>query len=464
MTAPSRTIDVRQATAPSDLVTVVRDPGLGNAAYLVDLGDGRALAVDASRDLRALRATAGRLGLHIAYAADTHLHADFLSGALQLRAETGAEVLASRAGRREFPHRGLEDGDEVDLGGLTLRALATPGHTDEHLAYLLLDGERALGVFSGGSLINQSVARVDLVAPDRTQELARAQYRSVQRLATLPDSTLLWPTHGGGSFCSTAAEGGVTSTVGEQLATNPLLAATDEDEFVARLTETLGSYPTYFDRLPVVNRRGPDVLARAPGLRALTPRAAADLVSAGGWLVDVRPMERFAASHPAGALSIPLRAAFASWLGWLVPPDRPVVVLRDDDQDASDLVWQATKIGYELAGEVAGGVEAWEAAGLPLSSVPLVRAEDVGEAQLLDVRQRAEYDAGHATGARHAELGSLVRESPDLEDAPVVVVCGHGERALSAASILIARGVPGVSVLAGGPRDLAAAHRTGARP
>ena len=192
------------------------DAGLGNSAYLVDLGDGRGLVVDASRDLRAVSWEAERRGLRLAFAADTHLHADFLSGAAQLAAADGATVLASAAGRREFPHTGLGDGDEVDLGGLRLRALTTPGHTDEHLAFLLLDGGRPVGVFTGGSLLVGAAARTDLVDPDRTEELARAQYRSLHRLLTLPDQVQVWPTHGAGSFCSAPPGADRTSSIGRE--------------------------------------------------------------------------------------------------------------------------------------------------------------------------------------------------------------------------------------------------------
>ena len=159
----------------------------------------------------------------MAYAADTHLHADFLTGAVQLAASDGATVLASAAGDREFPHRGLTDGDEVDLGGLTLRTLATPGHTHEHIAFELLEGPRTLGVFTGGSLLVGSAARTDLVSPERTEELARAQYRSLQRLAMLDDDVAVWPTHGAGSFCSAPPGAERTSTIGTERATNALL-------------------------------------------------------------------------------------------------------------------------------------------------------------------------------------------------------------------------------------------------
>ena len=217
-----------------DLIPLV-DEGLGNSAYLVDLGDGRALVVDVSVDLRAMHAAASKRELTVAFAADTHLHADFLSGAHQLGATSGAQVLASAAGHREFPHVGLHDGDEVDLGGLRLRALLTPGHTHEHVAFLLLDGDREVGVFTGGSLLVGSAARTDLASEDRTDELTRAQYASLRRLAELPDEVWVWPTHGAGSFCSAPPGAERTSTIANERATNPLLQATDENAFVAQL-------------------------------------------------------------------------------------------------------------------------------------------------------------------------------------------------------------------------------------
>ena len=241
-------------------VIPVVDEGLGNSAYLVDMADGRALAVDASRDLRTMRAEAARRGLRIAYAADTHLHADFLSGAVQLAAEDGATVLASRAGGREFPHRGLADGDEVDLGGLRLRTLATPGHTHEHIAFEMLDDRHTLGVFTGGSLIVGSAARTDLVSPERTEELARAQYRSLRRLAELDDEVAVWPTHGAGSFCSAPPAPERTSTIGTERATNALLRAGSEDAFVTQLLDSLGTFPPYFLTLGEINRRGPELV------------------------------------------------------------------------------------------------------------------------------------------------------------------------------------------------------------
>ena len=443
-----------------DVVPLV-DSGLGNSAYLLDLGEGRGLVVDASLDLRSVREATEQRGLRVAFAVDTHLHADFLTGALQLAAIDGAQVIASARGRREYPHVGLDDGGEIDLGGLRLRAVFTPGHTDEHLAYLLLDGNAPVGVFSGGSLIVGSAARTDLLGADRTEELTRAQYRSVHRLAALADDVAVWPTHGAGSFCSAPAGDRRTTTIGAEKAGNPLLAAPDEDAFVRALLASLGSYPAYFSRLGELNRRGPRILdaVSAGRLAPLSVPAVHTLLDDGAVLVDVRPVSDFAEAHIPGALSIPLRSQFATWLGWLVPPGTPVVVLRNPDQDPEEVVWQARKVGYDqLTGELAGGMPAWRGAGDATGSIPLVTAEQLpdlgsGTLEILDVRQDSEFRTGHVPGARHVELGALAGRAAQLPARPTVVMCGHGERAMGAASVLAREGRPPVAVLAGGAQD-----------
>ncbi len=441
---------------PDQLIPLV-DEGLGNTCWLVDLGGGRALAVDPPRDLRALRAAGQRRGVAVAFAAETHLHADFLSGAVQLAATDGATVLASATGHRAFAHRGLVDGQEVDLGGLRLRALATPGHTDEHLAFLLLDGTAPAGVFTGGSLIVGAAARTDLLGAERTEELARAQYASLRRLADLPDQAAVWPTHGAGSFCSAPPGADRASTIGAEKAGNPLLAAPDADTFVARLLASLGSYPAYFDRLAEFNRRGPAVLAGPPRLPALAADQVRRLLADGALAVDVRPVPDVAAGHIPGALAIPLRAQFVTWLGWLVPADTPVVVVRNPDQDPADVLWPALNIGHErIVGELAGGMPAWTEAGGQLTTTRLVGPDRV-DAPVLDVRQQGEYKVGHLPGAAHVELGALPGGTGAAPAGPVVVMCGHGERAMTAATLLERAGRRELAVLVGGPEDWAKA-------
>jgi hydroxyacylglutathione hydrolase len=435
------------------------DEGLGNSAYLVDLGDGRALAVDVSRDVRAVRAEAERRGLRVAFAADTHLHADFASGARQLAATDRARILAAAAGRRAFDHVALADGDEVDLGGLTLRALATPGHTDEHLSYLLLDGRTPLGVFTGGSLIVGAAARTDLVDPARTEELAHAQYRSLRRLAELPDQVGIWPTHGAGSYCSAPVGAQRTSTIGIEMATNPLLAAPDADTFAEQLIGSLGSFPSYFTRLAEINRTGPAVFTTEPVLAQIDTHRVRAALAEGAVIVDVRPAAAFTAGHVPGSVSIPLRPQFASWLGWLVEPGTPVIVVRDPDQDPGEIQWQALKIGYErLLGELA--LADWRADGGQFAELPLLRADQIGATRVLDVRQDAEYAAGHLPDALHIELGDLATRAGDLArdpDAPYVVMCRSSDRATTAASLLERAGRTRVAVMAGGPADWAKA-------
>ena len=434
------------------------DEGLGNSAYLVDLGDGRALVVDVSRDLRQVHAAASKRGLTVTFAADTHLHADFLSGAHQLGASSGAQVLASAAGDRDFTHTGLYDGDEVDLGGLRLRALLTPGHTHEHVAFLLLDGDREVGVFTGGSLIVGSAARTDLISDHRTDELTRAQYASLHRLAALPGDVQVWPTHGAGSFCSAPPGAERTSTIARELATNPLLQATDETAFVTQLLGSLGSYPPYFRRLGEVNRIGPPLLEGDPTLAPLSVDEVRARLADGAVLIDARPVHRFAAAHIGGAISIPLRSVFASWLGWLAPVDRPLIIVREPDQDPAEIAWQAAKIGYDnIIGELDGAMAAWTAAGHDTASIPLTRAEQLDGRRVLDIRQRSEYLDGHLPGAMHVELGDVMERAAEVPDEPTVVMCGHGERAMGAASLLEGAGHHDLVVLDGGPQDWIAA-------
>jgi len=435
----------------TEIVPLV-DEGLGNSSYLVALGDGRALVVDPRRDPTPYLELGDRLDLRIAFAAETHLHADFISGSRELAAY-GASILAPLASRLVAVYHGLEDGEEVDLGGLTLRALATPGHTPEHLSYLVLDGSTPLALFSGGAILPGGAARTDLIGPEETEPLAHALYRSAQRrLGGLPEDLPVYPTHGAGSFCSAGAGGERTTSLARERSQNPLFSAASEDAFVRTFLGGLGTYPPYFLRLRAVNQRGARLYGVTPP--ELTPLSVDELrrhQAVGATLVDVRPFADFACGHIPGALSITLRPAFGSWVGWIVPAERPLVFVRAPDQDQRGLVEQCLNIGYEnLGGELEGGMDAWRAAGLPESQVPLRQVDEDLQGTALDVRQASEWAGGHIPAACHVELGSVVISAGAIPPGPLTIYCGHGERAMTAASLLEAQGRDKLAVLDGG--------------
>jgi hydroxyacylglutathione hydrolase len=302
-----------------------------------------------------------------------------------------------------------------------------------------------------------TVGRTDLLGDERREELARQMHRALhERILTLPGDLPVYPTHGAGSFCSAPGGGDRTTTIGRELATD-LLLSMDEDVFVDHLLAGFGSFPDYFRLLPSLNRNGRPRLASVPRLASLTVDDVDRLTAAGAVVVDARPIAAFGAGHIPGSRSIELRPAFASWFGWLTDLDRPAVFVLDDDQDEADLVRQALTVGHDdLAGRLAGGMAAWVAAGRPVALTPIVEATAV-EGTLVDIRQDDEWAAGHVPGASHVELAQLRELDPGhLPEGPLTVMCGHGERAMTGASLLEAVGRH-ASVLSGGPGDWVAA-------
>ncbi len=441
-----------------NIVPIV-DPGLGNSSYVVDLGDGSALVVDPERDPSPYLNAIAKLGLRPRFTVETHLHADFVSGSRELMAG-GATLLAPAGSNLSFDYRRLADGDEIDMGGLTLQAIATPGHTPEHMSYLLLDGSEPLALFSGGTLMAGGVARTDLLSPELTEPLARAAYRSIrERLLVLPDDLVVYPTHGAGSFCSAGPTDERTTTIGRARRTNPLLAVDTEDEFVETLFAGLGTYPTYFGRMRDINQAGPAVHGpNLPELPALSPGDVEALQADGGLVVDARPINRFAVGHVPNSLSVEMRDQFGTWLGWLAEPDQPIAIVVDDGQDIEALLWQMLNVGFDMpVGRLTGGVSAWRAAGLPVATTGLVSADGIDPTKtIVDVRQLSEWNIARLPAATHIELGDIAAQAGKLQG-DVQVHCGHGQRAMTAASLLERAGVESVTVTTGGPHEIAAA-------
>jgi glyoxylase-like metal-dependent hydrolase (beta-lactamase superfamily II)/rhodanese-related sulfurtransferase len=426
------------------------DEGLGHSSYVIDLGDGTAAVVDPPRFPTEHEALIDRSGWRLAWTIDTHSHADYVTGSPGLVARRGVRFIAPAASNLETSHQAVSDGEQVSLApGVTFTAIATPGHTPDHHAYVLEANGAPVALFSGGSLMVGTVGRTDLCGPELAVPLAHEMFRSLHRFDELPDTLAVYPTHGAGSFCSAPGAVERTSTLAHERATNPLLSISDERAFVERLVDGFGTFPTYFARLPELNRRGPTRVDILPALPLLDADEVAQRVADGAVVVDARPFVTFGALHVPGSISNTLRPVFGSWLGWLVPADTPLVFVLDPDQDRGDLVRRCLDVGHEhLLGELEGGIDAWAASGRPVATIPVVGADQL-DGTVIDVRQAHEYAAGHLPGAGNIELGSIPT-APMPNVGPVTVMCGHGERAMSAASLLAARNVT-VNVFDGGP-------------
>ena len=449
-----------------DLEQIVT-PGLGNTTYLLS-SDGEAVVVDPPRDAWRVTAVADARGWRLTHVVETHVHNDYLSGAMELRADRRAVIVAPARGRYAFEHRGADEGDAVEVGGLRLVARATPGHTPEHLAWeVLADGAAApSAVLTGGSLLVGSAGRTDLLGTDATDGLTRAQFASLRTLAALPDEVAVLPTHGAGSFCTAGpVDGARTSTIGSERRLNPLLAAPDEAAFRLALLGRLGAYPSYYDAMAPINRAGPVVQGRpvvAPQLDAAAFRAA---VTAGAHVVDGRPRAEFAAGHLPGSLNIELNDSFASYVGWFVPFGAPIaLVLPEPLREALDTAAvMLFRIGYDrLVGGLAGGIAAWEGSGGAIEAFPITTIQALHAGALagengyaLDVRDPGEWrDDGVVPGAMRIPLGDLPAQLATMpRDGPVTVMCKSGARASIAASLLDAAGVDVRLVARGGAPD-----------
>lgn len=442
--------------------------GLGDASYLL-ASEGEAVVVDPQRDVDRFLAAATSLGVEIRSLVETHVHNDYLSGALELRAATGAEIWAPAEGGLAFEHRPLRDGDDIAVGTVRLRAVATPGHTPEHLAYLVFedDAEDPVAVFSGGSLIVGNAGRTDLLGPDLADELVRRQYGSLRRLAALPPDVRVLPTHGSGSFCASGpASPDRTSTIGRELASNPALTVPDEATFAVEQLAGLPAYPAYYRQMAPINRTGPAVLGRIAAPPPLAPDRFEAEAAAGALVVDGRPREEFAAGHLPGSVNIELDDSFASYVGWVVPFGAPVALVLPEPamEHAADAARALVRIGYErLRGFLEGGIGAWAASGRATTGYATAEVADlcealssgaVGPSAVVDVRQVREWDAGHVRGSRHAFVGDLAAggAAAALDDAaaPLWVICASGHRASIAASLLDREGVPVTLVRRGG--------------
>jgi hydroxyacylglutathione hydrolase len=420
-------------------VEVISTDELGDHSYVAHDGE-EALVVDPQRDIDRVEAVLTALGLRCRAVAETHLHNDYVSGGLELARRTGAEYWVAAGEDVSFHRRAVTDGDVLSVGRLEVTVLATPGHTDTHLAYVVGEEGRPPVVFTGGSLLYGSVGRTDLVDPARTEELTRAQYRSVRRLAeTLADEVAVYPTHGFGSFCSSGSSATDSeSTVGAERRRNDALVIDDEDAFVAKLVAGLTAFPSYYARMGARNRQGAGPVDLS--LPAMTdPAELARRIEAGEWVVDLRSRAAFAAEHVAGTIGIALGQDFTTYLGWLIPWGTPLTLVGESAEQITGAQRQMVRIGIDRPSGAAVGSPRQLASEDRLRSYPVATFEDLTgapHASVLDVRRDDERGRGHIPGSTHVPLHVLAERLDELPTGRLWVHCASGYRAAIAASLL----------------------------
>ncbi|MCX6020671.1 MAG: rhodanese-like domain-containing protein [Chloroflexi bacterium] len=440
------------------------DEGLGNSAHLViSERTGVAALVDPLRSIEPYLDAAAAAGVRITHVLETHLHSDFLSGSRELAARTGARVCASASAGLEFEHQPLHDGDILEVGDLRIQVLATPGHTPEHISFVVSDvtiPDQPPVLFSGGSLLVGAVARTDLLGHEHTVGLAQDLYRSLhEKILRLPDAVQVFPTHGAGSFCTAAPGGERQTTIGRERQFNPYLHVPSAPQFAQLMAGAMPSYPTYFRHMAAINRRGPRVIGSLPDLAPLAPAEVAKRQDRGDAVVDLRSVADYLSGHVPGAYQVELRSAFASWVGWVVPFGTPIILVSSTPSAHGEAVRQLVVIGYDnLSGYLDGGMAAWERAGLSVARTQVLTVAEVrqrvtggGPILVLDIRQNAEWEAGHIPGAVHVEGGILAEQGATLpQDRLIAVHCGHEPRAATALSVLERLGYQDLRLVRGG--------------
>lgn len=425
--------------------------GLGNRHYLAG-GRQTAVAVDPPRDFDQVLAAAARRGVRISHVVETHIHNDYVTGGLELARVTGAAYLVPAGARVSFARVPVVDGDTVTVDdGLNLRAVATPGHTPHHTSYVLQEKGVPVAAFTGGSLLIGTVGRPDLVEPRLTEQLARAQHASAHRLADeLPDATSVLPTHGFGSFCSSAQAEGDATTIGKEKSVNAALTQ-DVDSFVVRLLAELDDVPAYYAHMGPANAGGPAPVDLTPPAVADAQEIAARL-AAGEWVVDLRSRIAFAEGHVAGSFNFEADGKIATYLAWMIPWGKPVTLLAESPEQLAAAQRELVRVGIDRPAAAATGLpQEWVAEGGSLSSFPRSTFAQLAEhgtdgIVVLDVRRDSERAAGYIEGSVHIPIHQLHQRLGEVPPGTVWVHCAGGMRAGIAASLLDAAGHDVVAV------------------
>jgi hydroxyacylglutathione hydrolase len=425
-------------------IVAIDTPELGDRGYLATDGD-VALVVDPQRDFDRVERVAVERGVVITHVFETHIHNDYVTGGLALARSVGALYYVNAADLVTFERTPVADGDLVTVGDMQIQTIGTPGHTFTHLAYALSDGDQILAAFTGGSLLNGSTGRTDLLGAEHKLALTKAQFASARRLASeLPGAASVCPTHGFGSFCSATPTIAGPSTIADERRVNPALIS-DEAGYVAQLLAGLDAYPAYYAHMGPANMAGP----AAPDLTPPRLADAAELgrrIAAGEWIVDLRSRTAFASGHLAGSLNFELGTSLATYLGWLIPWSMPLTLIGDTPASVATAQRDLCRVGIDKIESAASGPTSVWAADQRLEQFPtadfasLASRAELGSLVVLDVRRIGERQGSYIEGSEHIPLHELAGRMAELPDGEIWVHCEAGYRAAVAASLLAARG------------------------
>ena len=434
---------------------------LSHASYMIG-SDGQAAIVDPQRDVDIYLKVADEQKLKIRHIFETHLHADFVSGHKELAERTGATIYIGARAKAKFPHGPLSDGLEVKFGSARIRVLETPGHTPEGVCLVVTDEEKSKepwAVLTGDTLFIGDVGRPDLSPSHTPQELAGLLYDSLhEKLLTLSDSVLVYPAHGAGSLCGRNMRADKSSTIGTERLTNYALQIKSRQEFIRQVTSNLPARPEYFLQDAEINRSGASALTDMPPLPKLSPADMQHALHHGAFVLDVRPMDQFAAGHVPGSINIALSGQFATWAGTVLGIASNPVLVADTDAQIEEARTRLARVGFEtLGGYLDGGVGAWQEVGFRIATTPQISVGELDEKikgreiVVLDVRREGEWQAGHIAEARWHALDDFPRQLPALDrDHQVAVHCKSGYRSMIACSLLERAGHEDVINVTGG--------------
>ncbi len=435
-------------------------PGIAHSSYIV-AGNKACAVIDPSRDIGRYIEYASQNNLKITHILETHLHADFISGHLDLADLTGATIYAPKSGDCAFPHTPVAEGDQIELEDIRFEVIDTAGHTPEHIAYIAIDlarGETPVALFSGDTLFVGDVGRPDLF-PGMAEELASSLYDNLHtRIMTLPDEVEVYPAHGMGSLCGRAMAAKRTSTIGYEKKYNYALLIKTKEEFIRALTSDMPAAPDHFARCSEINRKGPELMRNLKSPAPVDPKTFSEKIGGGSLLLDVRSYPAFSGVHIPKAWHIDLSGSFATQAGWVLPPDQEIVLVVEGKQQAEEAALQLRRVGFDsVSGFLEGGMLAWGAGAFPIARVPVIPPEEAdtrvksGKTTLIDVRSQEEWDHAHAEQSIHIPWHDLRTRFTELKsDQHYIVMCRGGQRASIAASILKMNGISHVMNLGGG--------------